>query len=161
MRQIKELKYGWKFKLGDFPESINIDFDDSEWEEVKIPHDWAIKGLFNPENDKRVIKKKENGIEKEIYLTGVTGGLPHVGKGWYRIKINLSDILDKRIRIEFDGVMSNSKIYCNGKYVGEWPYGYSSFAFDISDFIKAGENFIVVSVDNKPNASRWYPGAGI
>ncbi|HOK56450.1 MAG TPA: beta-galactosidase GalB [bacterium] len=161
MRKIEVLKYGWKFKKGDFQDAINFDFDDSNWEEVQVPHDWAIKGPFSPENDKRVYVREENGRKKEIVLTGVTGGLPHAGKGWYRKKIELKNIKDKRIRIEFDGVMSNSKVYCNGIYVGQWPYGYASFAFDITDFIKEGENLIAVSVDNKPNASRWYPGAGI
>ncbi|MGB9677085.1 MAG: beta-galactosidase GalB [Candidatus Ratteibacteria bacterium] len=161
MRQIETLKYGWKFKRGDFSDAMNFDFDDSDWEEVRVPHDWAIKGPFSSENDKRVYVTEKNGEKKEIFLTGVTGGLPHVGKAWYRIKLKLKDIKEKRVRIEFDGVMSNSKVYCNGIYLGQWPYGYSSFAFDITDFVKEGGNIIAVSVDNKPNASRWYPGAGI
>ena len=161
MRKIEFLKYGWKFKKGDYPDAVNFDFDDSDWEEVRVPHDWAIKGPFSPENDKRVHIKEENGKKKEIVFTGVTGGLPISGKAWYRKKFRLKDIKGKRVRIEFDGVMSNSRVYCNGNYVGTWPYGYASFAFDITDFVKEGENLISVSVDNKPNASRWYPGAGI
>jgi len=161
MRKIEFLKYGWKFKKGDYPDAVNFDFDDSDWEEVRVPHDWAIKGPFSPENDKRVYIKEENGKKKEIVFTGVTGGLPISGKAWYRKKFRLKDIKGKRVRIEFDGVMSNSRVYCNGNYVGTWPYGYASFAFDITDFVKEGENLISVSVDNKPNASRWYPGAGI
>lgn len=161
MREIRFLKYGWRFKRGDFPECIKVDFDDSDWEEVRVPHDWAIKGPFSPDNDKRIHKTIKDGKEEIVYLTGVTGGLPHVGKGWYRIKFQLKEIMEKRVRIEFDGIMSHSKVYCNGNYVGFWPYGYSSFAFDITEFIREGENLIVVSVDNKPDASRWYPGAGI
>jgi len=162
MREIKILKYGWKFKKGDFPESVNPDFDDSDWEEVRIPHDWAIKGPFSSDNDVQPLKVVENGKEKTVKYTGATGGLPHVGNGWYRLKFNLpEDVNSKRVRIEFDGVMSNSKIYCNGVYVGQWPYGYSSFAFDITEFVKSGENLLTVSVSNKPFASRWYPGAGI
>ncbi|MCM8766554.1 MAG: DUF4982 domain-containing protein [Candidatus Omnitrophica bacterium] len=161
MREIVCLKYGWRFKKGDFPNAINFDFDDSDWEEVRVPHDWAIKGPFSPENDKRMHKRIVNGKEEIFYHTGVTGGLPISGIAWYRKKVELNDIKNKRIRIEFDGVMSNSKVYCNGNFVGSWPYGYSSFAFDVTDFVKEGENLIAVRVDNKPNASRWYPGAGI
>ncbi len=71
------------------------------------------------------------------------------------------DIKSKRVRIEFDGVMSHSKVYVNEKFAGEWPYGYSSFAFDITQLVQPGENLLAVYVDNKPDASRWYPGAGI
>ncbi|MCX8083237.1 MAG: beta galactosidase jelly roll domain-containing protein, partial [bacterium] len=158
MREIKLLKYGWKFQRGDFPEAIKNDFDDSKWEDVRVPHDWAIKGPFSPDNDPHVMKSGD----KEVILLGSTGGLPHTGKGWYRLKFHLpSDIKEKRVQIEFDGVMSHSKVYVNGSFVGEWAYGYSSFAFDITDFVKEGENILAVSVDNKPHSSRWYPGAGI
>ncbi|MCM8829598.1 MAG: DUF4982 domain-containing protein [Candidatus Omnitrophica bacterium] len=158
MREIKSLKYGWKFQKGDFPEAIKSDFDDSKWEDVQIPHDWAIKGPFSPENDPQVI----NYGDKKLVFLGNTGALPHTGKGYYRLRFNLPyDIKTKRLRIEFDGVMSHSRVYVNENFVGEWPYGYSSFAFDITEFIKEGENTLVVSVDNKPHSSRWYPGAGI
>lgn len=158
MREIKLLKYGWKFKKGDFPEAIKKNFDDSDWEDVRVPHDWAIKGPFSPDNDPQVMKSGE----KEITFLGNTGGLPHTGKGWYRLNIQLpDDIKTKRVWIEFDGVMSHSKVYVNENFAGEWPYGYSSFAFDITEFIHAGENIITVSVENKPHSSRWYPGAGI
>jgi len=154
MREVKTLRYGWKFQKGDFPEAVDMEFDDSQWEEVRVPHDWAIKGPFSPDND-----VQEWSGHKFI---GMTGGLPHTGKGFYRLRINLPDgIKTKRVRIEFDGVMSHSKVYINGRYVGEWPYGYSSFAFDITGFVSSGENILAVSVDNKPDASRWYPGAGI
>lgn len=158
MREVKVLKYGWKFQRGDFPEATKENFDDSNWEDVRIPHDWAIKGPFGSDNDP--LDVNING--KKVKWTGTTGGLPHTGKAWYRLRFNLpSDIKTKRLHLEFDGIMSHSKIYVNGQFVGEWPYGYSSFAFDITDFVKDGENILAVSVDNKPNASRWYPGAGI
>jgi len=156
MREIKLLKYGWKFKKGDYPESIKISFNASDWEEVRVPHDWAIKGPFSPDNDLRTTK------EGKVEGTGATGGLPHTGKGWYRLKFNLpEDVKKKRVRIEFDGVMSHSKVYVNEKLAGEWHYGYSSFAFDITEYVQPRENILTVSVDNKPNSSRWYPGAGI
>ncbi|HPO51471.1 MAG TPA: beta-galactosidase GalB [bacterium] len=162
MREIKLLKYGWKFKKEDIPDAVKLNFDDSNWESVRIPHDWAIKGPFSPENDVHTITVVDKTGKKQVDFTGETGGLPHVGKAWYRLKFHLPpDIKTKRVRVEFDGVMSHSKVYCNETYVGSWPYGYSSFAFDITECINPGENLLAVFVDNKPNASRWYPGAGI
>ncbi|MBN1444617.1 MAG: DUF4982 domain-containing protein [Candidatus Omnitrophica bacterium] len=161
-RETLTLKYGWKFRLADAPEMALPDFDDSGWETVRVPHDWAIEGPFSRENDIHVTAIIQDGQRKSLYHTGRTGGLPHAGKAWYRLKFSLpKDICSKRVRIEFDGIMSHSRVYCNGKYVDTWPYGYASFAFDLTDFIKQGDNILAVSVDNKPLASRWYPGAGI
>jgi len=162
LRQIETLDYGWKFKLADAPGIANADFDDSEWETVRVPHDWAIRGPFNRENDIHITTIVQDGQKTKSEHTGRTGGLPHVGRGWYRLQFNLPEnIASRRTMIEFDGVMSHSKVYCNGKYAGSWPYGYSSFAFDLTDFVMPGRNILAVSVDNKPLASRWYPGAGI
>jgi beta-galactosidase len=162
IRSIRTLKDGWKFKPGDAKEKTGVDFDDSQWETVRVPHDWAIKGPFDKNNDIHVIPFIKKRGKKFISHTGRTGGLPHVGKAWYRFSFNLpQNIYSKQVSIEFDGVMSHSKVYCNGKYAGEWPYGYSSFAFDITGFVHPGKNVLAVSVDNKNDASRWYPGAGI
>ncbi|HOK80606.1 MAG TPA: beta-galactosidase GalB [bacterium] len=162
MREVKLLKHGWKFRKEDIPDAVKLNFDDSEWESVRIPHDWAIKGPFSAEHDVHVVTIEDKTGKKQVDFTGETGGLPHVGKAWYRIKFHLPpDIKTKRLGIEFDGVMSHSNVYCNEKFVGTWPYGYSSFVFDITDFVNPGENLLAVFVDNKPNASRWYPGAGI
>ncbi len=162
LRKIQPLKYGWRFKLGDAPGTADTDFDDSSWETVRVPHDWAIKGPFDRNNDVHIMAIVQDGQKKALQHTGRTAGLPHAGKGWYRIQFDLpGNIGSKRVRIEFDGVMSHSKVFFNGKYAGEWPYGYSSFAFDITDFALPGKNLLAVMVDNKPLASRWYPGAGI
>ncbi|MDI9545563.1 MAG: glycoside hydrolase family 2 TIM barrel-domain containing protein, partial [Bacteroidota bacterium] len=120
-------------------------FDDSSWEKVNLPHDWAIKGPFN---------EQENGS---------TGKLPWRGEGWYRNTFTLSsEDQGKVVYIKFDGVMSSPQIFVNGKLAGKWDYGYSSFYLDISDFVKYGqENGIAVYVDNRKHDSRWYPGAGI
>ncbi len=162
VRGIRTLKDGWKFKLGDAKEMADFDFDDSQWETVRVPHDWAIKGPFNKNNDVHTMHIIENRGKKTVNHNGRTGGLPHVGRAWYRLVFNLPpDVGSKRVSIEFDGIMSHSKVYCNSKCAGEWPYGYSSFAFDITNFVRPGKNLLAVSVDNKPLASRWYPGAGI
>ncbi len=137
-------------------------FCDENWEKVDVPHDWAIKGPFDEKNDAEItIIDVDGGREWKMVHPGRSGGLPHVGKGFYRKKFTLSGVKDKHIRIEFDGVMSWSKVYCNGEYVTGRPYGYASFSADITSFAKEGENILAVSAENLPGASRWYPGAGI
>ena len=135
----------WKFTKGNPENAQSTNFDDSSWEKVNLPHDWAIKGPFN---------EQENGS---------TGKLPWRGEGWYRNTFTLSsEDQGKVVYIKFDGVMSSPQIFVNGKLAGKWDYGYSSFYLDISDFVKYGqENGIAVYVDNRKHDSRWYPGAGI
>ena len=161
-RIIRELRYGWRFTLAEAIGAEAPEYDDEKWEEVRVPHDWAITGPFSEDNDAQYTAIAADGESKERTHVGRTGGLPHVGKAWYRLSFDLNnDEAAKVIRIEFDGVMSHSTVYCNGESVGSWPFGYSSFAFDISCYIHEGTNNIAVKVDNKPQASRWYPGAGI
>jgi len=121
------------------------EFNDSGWRDVELPHDWAIEGPFNDT------------------LENNTGLLPWKGIGWYRkhFTINESD-RDKKIFVDFDGAMANAKIWLNGNYVGEWPYGYTSFRMDLTPYISYGkENIIAVRLDTKNWDSRWYPGAGL
>lgn len=119
-----------------------VAFDDSDWRGLNLPHDWGIEGPFRAE------------------LPNRTGKLPWAGIGWYRKTFEVSE-LGPRYFIEFDGAMSNSQVWLNGEYVGEWPYGYSSFQFELTDLMKLGENVIAVRLDNKAESSRWYPGGGI
>jgi beta-galactosidase len=134
---------GWKFIKEDVEDARNPDFDDSNWRQLDLPHDWGIEGPFT----------------QEVNFKG--GYLPYPGSGWYRKSFNVpSDA--KCVLIEFDGIMRNSKIWLNGEYVGGWPYGYTSFAIDLSEKIKrGGENLIAVRVENQDSSSRWYPGSGI
>lgn len=161
-RTARELKRGWRFVKGDPEGAEREDFDDSSWREVRVPHDWAIEGPFDRENDIVVTKVIEDGETVERVRSGNTGGLPHVGVAWYRLRFDLpEDLGNRRVRVEFDGVMSHSAIHCNGRPAGSWPYGYASFAFDVTDLARGGANVLAVRVDNKPHAARWYPGAGI
>ena len=161
-RVVRELKRGWRFIREDPKGAEGEGFDDSSWQEVRVPHDWAIAGPFDRENDIMISKRVRDGKTIERVRTGNTGGLPHVGVAWYRLPFDLpEDPGQRRVRVEFDGVMSHSKVYCNGRPAGGWPYGYTSFAFDLTDLARPGENVLAVRVDNKPCASRWYPGAGI
>ncbi|VGO16439.1 Beta-galactosidase BoGH2A [Pontiella desulfatans] len=128
------------------PEGLeSASLDDSQWRSLNVPHDWGIEGPFRDD------------------LPNRTGKLPWAGIGWYRKTVDapVSDA-GKKIFIDFDGAMSDSKVWLNGEYVGEWPYGYSSFRLDLSNHWKPGEkNTIAVRLDNKPESSRWYPGGGI
>lgn len=119
--------------------------DDTRWRSLDLPHDWAIEGPFSDT------------------LENNTGLLPWKGIGWYRkhFSVNEED-KGRRIYVDFDGAMANAKVWLNGKYVGEWPYGYTSFRMDLTPYIIEGkENLIAVRLDTKNWDSRWYPGAGI
>lgn len=139
---------GWKFLLGDDNVAKEPVYDDSKWRRLSLPHDWSIEGDFAKENP----------------ATTQGGALP-TGIGWYRKTFVLPVFLkNKNVRIEFDGVYRNSELWINGNYLGKRPYGYSSFSYDLSKFIKSApsKNVMVVKVDNsqQPN-SRWYSGSGI
>ncbi|WP_394701077.1 DUF4982 domain-containing protein [uncultured Acetobacteroides sp.] len=159
---VKELSV-WKFYRGDNTAALQANFDDSHWETVSIPHDWAIYGPFDKEVDKQVVKIEQNNEKVATEKTGRTGALPFVGVGWYRTSLDLPEFgSDKQALICFDGAMSNAEVFVNGKKVGNRPYGYSYFYFDISDYIQAGKkNVIAVRLENQPFSSRWYPGAGL
>jgi beta-galactosidase len=154
-RTILLLDKGWKFINKEVKNGEDPSVDDSMWADIEVPHDWAISGDFNKDIDVHVLGTKK-------YL-GRTGALSHVGIGWYRKSIDIPSKWEgKKIFIEFDGAMSRAKIYLNGEFIGEWPYGYASFGFDLTDKIIFGKsNLLAVRLENKPNTTRWYPGAGI
>jgi len=161
-RVVKELDSNWKFQKGNNSEAYQLNFNDSKWETVNVPHDWAIYGPFDKEIDKQNVAIVQNGEEVASEKTGRTGALPHVGSAWYRNKFNIPEYKQgKKVILLFEGAMSEPKVYLNGKKVGEWAYGYSYFYFDISKNIKEGENTLAVQISNPEFASRWYPGAGL
>jgi len=162
-RNVTVLDTGWKFINKEIRDAELLNFDDSCWEVVDVPHDWAIDKPFDMNHDKQWVQVIEDGESEARLRTGRTGALPIFGVGWYRkeLTINQEDA-GKRVYAEFDGAMSLAKIYVNGTYVGEWPYGYSSFSFDITEnLIVGGKNILAVRLENKPESSRWYSGAGI
>lgn len=146
VRLTEDFGFGWKFHKVDIADAQDAGFDDSGWQEVNLPHDWSIEGPFSEE-----------------YASG-TGYLPG-GIGWYRKSFQLpSDIDNKKIYIQFDGIYNNSKVWCNGKYLGKRPNGYASICYDLTPYIKHGnqKNIIAVRVDHsKFSDSRWYTGSGI
>lgn len=153
----------WKFTREDNTEFIQPSFNDNAWESVIIPHDWAIYGPFSWKNDMQKVAITQDGQKEAMEHAGRTGGLPFVGVGWYRNEFELPDYqLDQRVTLLFDGAMSHAEVYVNGKKAGYWPYGYNSFYFDITDLINPdGKNTIAVRLENLPESSRWYPGAGL
>jgi beta-galactosidase len=144
-RQVVDFNREWKFLKDDHEAAEGPNFDDSAWQAVRLPHDWAISGPFNPD---------ENGY---------AGKLPWKGVGWYRKTFRL-DKADsgRRVYFDFDGVMAFPKVYVNGQLAGEWDYGYMSFRVDATPYVKFGQaNVIAVRVDTSRHGTRWYPGAGI
>jgi beta-galactosidase len=137
----------WKFFLGDTAAARSKDFNDERWRNLDLPHDWSIEGKINPKNQ-----------------TGNAGGYFPAGIGWYRKSFKVpTGWKDKNVSIYFEGVYMNSEVFINGKSLGIYPYGYSSFSFNLSPYLAFGkENVIAVRVDNSQQInSRWYSGSGI
>ena len=152
LRTQTTLKEGWRFmKEGQ-----------SEWQNVTVPHDWAIYGPFDRENDIQRVAVVQNGERHPSDKTGRTGGLPYMGKGYYELTLHIDSVSDNRaLTLLFDGAMSQARVLLNGKEVGYWPYGYNSFSCDITAAAQEGDNTLRVELENMPQSSRWYPGAGL
>ena len=142
-RERQNFDKNWQFILADSAQMAKADYNDSSWRTLDVPHDWAREGDFYVGNP-----------------SGAGGGALPGGIGWYRKHFTLGKI--EKVFIEFDGVYMNSTVYVNGKKVGFRPYGYSSFEYDITPYVRQGDNVVAVKVDNsdQPN-SRWYSGCGI
>lgn len=138
----------WKFHLGEVPGFMVPNFDDQSWTVLQLPHDWAIEGTYDESNP-----------------AGESGGFLKNGIGCYRKWFQLpEDMKGKRISIRFDGVYMNSAVYINGTYLGTRPYGFSTFEYDLTPYLKYGQetNLIAVKVDHSLEpSSRWYSGSGI
>ena len=162
-RSERLLEKGWRFTREDQSQFSSPTFNDSKWSRVVVPHDWAIYGPFSFDNDKQHLAIAQDGQKEAMEHAGRTGGLPFVGTGWYRRSLEIpSNLGDRRVFLRFDGAMSHARVYVNGKEVGYWPYGYNTFAFDITSFVRPGEaNTLAVRLENKHESSRWYPGAGL
>ncbi|MDX2185816.1 MAG: beta-galactosidase GalB [Opitutaceae bacterium] len=123
---------------------VQPNFDDSGWAQVDLPHDWAISGPFSQD------------------LPGETGKLPWVGVGWYRKTFEMQGMQPgKQVRLQFDGAMAHALVWCNGSFVGGWPYGYASWQVDLTPHLKVGTNVVAVRLNNPPDSARWYPGSGL
>ncbi|PRY52803.1 beta-galactosidase [Arcticibacter pallidicorallinus] len=132
----------------DFP-FVQTNFDDSKWEQVQLPHDWAIRGPF------------QQGWNSEV--GGGMGRLPSHGVAWYRKELDIPSSDDgKSIYLDVDGAMSYAMVWINGKLAGGWPYGYNSFRVNLTPYLVPGSsNQLAIRIDNPPSSSRWYPGGGL
>lgn len=126
-------------------ERVQPGYDDSDWEALALPHDWGIRGPFSMD------------------LPGETAKLPWSGSGWYRKRFTLPKTsAEARWSLEVDGAMAYALVWCNGHFVGGWPYGYASWQVDLTQAVKAdAENVLVLRLHNPPDSSRWYPGSGL
>lgn len=133
---------GWLFRLQDDSTAVGTDYNDSEWRKLSLPHDWSVEGQLSPS------------------LASCTGYLPG-GIGWYRKHFNITDKAARHY-IYFEGVYNRSEVYLNGHLLGKRPNGYISFLYDMTPYLKEGENVLSVRVDHSRYAdSRWYTGSGI
>ena len=148
----------WQFaRLSDGVTADNVTFAD-----VRVPHDWAINEPFDRAHDLQVVAVEQNGETEKTCKTGRTGGLPYFGRGVYRTTFAVADTAARAFTLIFDGAMSNPVVCVNGREIGRWAYGYNSFYLDIpAGVLRPGDNALEVSLENKEESSRWYPGAGL
>lgn len=155
-RSVETLTRGWKFR------KIDSLAAEPKWQDVRVPHDWAIHEPFDRSHDLQVVAVEQNGETEKTEKTGRTGGLPYMGKGEYTTTFHVADTAGRSFTLAFDGAMSNPVVSVNGQKAGHWAYGYNSFNIDLpAGMVKPGENTLKVELENKPMSSRWYPGAGL
>lgn len=128
------------------PSAADPAFEDSDWQRVTVPHDWAIAGPFLADGPH-----------------GGMGRLESWGVGWYRRALEIpASAAGRRTHLELDGAMSYTSVWLNGVLVGGWPYGYSSWRVDLTPYlVPGGENLLAIRLDNPPRSARWYPGGGL
>ena len=134
--------------------------DSINYSPVTVPHDWAINGPFDKKWDLQNVAIVQNGETEKTDKSGRSGALPWIGRGFYKTTVDLKK-LPKTAVLEFDGAMSDPHVYINGKLAGHWAYGYNAFRVDAAPYLKKGKNEISVSLDNREESSRWYPGGGL
>ncbi|MDD6891777.1 MAG: glycoside hydrolase family 2 TIM barrel-domain containing protein [Bacteroidales bacterium] len=155
------LELNWKFTQGDVAQAEQRVFDDTRWQTVCVPHDWAIFGPFDRSHDLQNVAVTQNFEQEASVKTGRTGGLPYVGVGWYRTTFTAP--AGQKTTLVFDGAMSEARVYVNGKEACFWPFGYNSFHCDVTPYLQSDgqPNVLAVRLENRPQSSRWYPGAGL
>lgn len=134
--------------------------DSVNYKPVSIPHDWAINGPFDKKWDLQFVAIEQNGETEKTEKSGRSGALPWIGRGFYKTTVDLKK-LPKTAVLEFDGAMADPHVYINGRLAGHWVYGYNAFRVDAAPYLKKGKNEISVSLNNREESSRWYPGGGL
>ena len=148
-RQETTLTEGWLFSQ-----------DQQTWQNVCVPHDWAIAGPFDKKWDLQKVRIEQNGEKEATEKSGRSGALPWIGEGHYKRNIQIPAGC-KHAELIFDGAMAEPTVYLNGQKAGYWAYGYNTFRVDITPMMKVGDNLLEVHLKNVEESSRWYPGAGI
>lgn len=134
--------------------------DSVSYKPVTVPHDWAISGPFDKKWDLQFVAIEQNGETEKTEKSGRSGALPWIGRGFYKTSVSLKKVPASAI-LEFDGAMADPHVYVNGHLAGHWAYGYNAFRVDATPYMKKGKNEISVSLNNREESSRWYPGGGI
>ena len=134
--------------------------DSIHYKPVTIPHDWAIDGPFDKKHDLQFVAIEQNGETEKSEKSGRSGALPWIGRGYYKTTVTLKS-LPKTAMLHFDGAMAEPHVYINGRLAGVWMYGYNAFRIDATPYLKKGKNTIAVSLNNREESSRWYPGGGL
>ncbi len=144
---------GWRFIRGDVKGADQPEFNDTRWRALDLPHDWSIEDL--PGHDGPFDRDRSEGKQSTGWVVG--------GTGWYRKRFSAQGIPDgRRVELRFDGVYMDSEAWLNGHLLGRHPYGYTSFAYDITDHLtRENDNLLAVRVRNEGRNSRWYSGSGI
>ena len=136
--------------------------DGKAWQQVAVPHDWAIAGPFDKKWDLQMVAIEQNGEKEKTEKSGRSGALPWIGEGMYKMNLQLPKGY-KRAVLVFDGAMSQPIVKVNGKEAGRWAYGYNAFRIDITPYVQFGgkKNLVEVYLNNVEESSRWYPGGGL
>ena len=135
--------------------------DKQHWQQVCVPHDWAISGPFDKKWDLQCVAIEQNGETIPTEKSGRSGSLPWIGEGHYKRNIFIPAGFDGHAELIFDGAMAEPTVYVNGHKAGYWAYGYNTFRMDITKLVTPGANLVEVDLNNVEESSRWYPGAGI
>ena len=130
------------------------------WQQVSVPHDWAINGPFDKKHDLQFVAIEQNGETEKSEKSGRSGALPWIGEGHYKTTVTLPEGYE-RVELLLDGAMSEPVVKVNGKEAGRWAYGYNAFRVEATPFVKSGRNIIEVDLNNMEESSRWYPGGGL
>ena len=149
-RQEITLSDGWRFS-----------HDQQTWEQVSVPHDWAIAGPFDKKWDLQVVAIEQNGEKEATEKSGRSGALPWIGDGYYKRTFTIPSDFAGHAELVFDGAMAQPVVTVNGQWAGCWAYGYNAFRIDVTKLVRPGDNLLEVSLKNLEESSRWYPGAGI
>ena len=150
LRKEVELRSDWQFSR-----------DKQTWQNVSIPHDWAISGPFDKKWDLQTVAIEQNGEKVATEKSGRSGALPWIGEGHYKTTFRVPSAY-KRAELVFDGAMAEPVVRVNGQKAGGWAYGYNTFRIDVAKFVKPGtDNLLEVDLNNLEESSRWYPGAGL